>query len=696
MRHLTQQRAIWTAAILAAIVLTSCYRITLIIQDHKAYTHSTFKGKMVVKRAGTASNGIVQHVHGLFGICVPRGWQAAGDIVMTQVPKNTTDVGDDAYKQTITRQLTANERYTALLNADYPKAGYTWLGFATEQDFKSLFDAENEAAEVDSIYVEFSIKTDGQTGTFYLDYIAGQTDAGKLETLGDTRDGWNTRVATFADNNITTVTTADTHITVTRPDGTMDEMQEDPAIEAAWNLVPMPEAIQRQGLKVKAYKDKLYDGLFTRSRGWNGGDGVFSVGLPNGDVYWTFNDSFYGVVNDGRARGSSSFPRNSIMLQRNSGTLPGETPSDLVWLADYVNWKQPTADRYFQCRTHIRHPLATKTAAEIATGDIDSDYLYWSGDGHIYDGKLQMLWFGVDNRDGNMINISTAIATYSLEGSIPQGYYLNDIPDYLPRQGNYMYLEEVKHNVNYNPVPYGSTLWEDEDGHLYLYANSSYNTVVARTATHDLNSPWQYYVHDADNDTWTWQDSYPSEEQIAASSIVNTGLSLPWVFKEGDWYYLVSQGSFFSKQVYLFRSNNPYGPFTDQRELFTLPSTLDKLGVQTYRFVYMVNIHPALSRQGELVFTTNTDTESFWDNFNETGSADFYRPYFYRVFNWKTLYPDITEAATDIGHSTLTKTEKGDEGIYALDGRRMAASPSLRDTLPKGIYICQRKKIVIK
>ena len=51
-----------------------------------------------------------------------------------------------------------------------------------------------------------------------------------------------------------------------------------------------------------------------------------------------------------------------------------------------------------------------------------------------------------------------------------------------------------------------------------------------------------------------------------------------------------------------------------------------------------INIHPALSRTGELVISTNTDCSNFWDNFNAPGSADFYRPYFYRVFNWESLY----------------------------------------------------------
>ena len=113
---------------------------------------------------------------------------------------------------------------------------------------------------------------------------------------------------------------------------------------------------------------------------------------------------------------------------------------------------------------------------------------------------------------------------------------------------------------------------------------------------------------------------------------------MPWVFKKGDTYYMIGQSMWFGRDVLMFRSKHPYGPFVDQKTLFTLPEFLDKIGEQRYQHVYMVNIHPALSRTGELVISTNTDCYNFWDNFNAPGSADFYRPYFYRVFNWESLY----------------------------------------------------------
>ncbi len=45
-----------------------------------------------------------------------------------------------------------------------------------------------------------------------------------------------------------------------------------------------------------------------RTLGWNGGDGVLTTLLPDGHVFWSFNDSFYGVVNpENRARGDAVF-----------------------------------------------------------------------------------------------------------------------------------------------------------------------------------------------------------------------------------------------------------------------------------------------------------------------------------------------------------------------------------------------------
>lgn len=670
---------------LASLITVSCYKFTLIEQPHEAVTNSVFKGKVVVKRSGTSENESVLHVYGLFGICVPEGWQADGDLVMTQVPKPTTDVGDDEYKNVIMRRLVPNDKYTVLLNECYPKAGYTWLGFMTDRDFKSLFNTTTPEVEIDSIYAEFSIRTNDKTGTFYLDYVAGHASQDKADDIGGEERGNHTRIATFAGDNISNVTFADTHITVTRPDGSTDNPTVGPDIKPEWDLELMPDAT-RSGAAV-AYKDWKYNKLFTRTRGWNGGDGVLTVGLPDGSVFWTFNDSFYGRVNAAdRSRGDCNFPRNSVMLQKATDGVLGETEDDLIWLADYVNWTDPSAERYFHCRTHLRHPDGEKTVDEILAGDIDQDRVYWSGDGTIYDGKLQMMWMGTASKE--LRALGTSLATYRFDGTIPEGYYLDDIPDYLPKKGNYLYREKVTHQINDNAVSYGSTLCEADDGHTYLYGTNGYGVLVARTATHDLYSKWQYYVRPEEGSDFVWQDEYPTKEQMERSQIMenNHQCNMPWVFKDGDYYYMTAQGPYFAREVYIYRSKTPYGPFGEKRLLFVLPGQLDKLGPTAYHWLYMVNLHPALSRAGELVFTTNSDPDDFWKNFNDPGSADYYRPFFYRVFDWKSLFGDDTTSGID-GLSAPQTVE--DNHYYNLQGIRV-------DHPTRGIYIRNGRKVVIK
>ena len=51
-----------------------------------------------------------------------------------------------------------------------------------------------------------------------------------------------------------------------------------PQIDSEWNLELMPNR-SGQYWKVFVYKDLKYNALFTRSLGWNGGDGVFTTGI---------------------------------------------------------------------------------------------------------------------------------------------------------------------------------------------------------------------------------------------------------------------------------------------------------------------------------------------------------------------------------------------------------------------------------
>ena len=53
----------------------------------------------------------------------------------------------------------------------------------------------------------------------------------------------------------------------------------------------MPGSTMHKG--VRAYSDLKYNRLFTRNRGWNGGDGVLTVGLPTGKRFMNNETNSY-------------------------------------------------------------------------------------------------------------------------------------------------------------------------------------------------------------------------------------------------------------------------------------------------------------------------------------------------------------------------------------------------------------------
>ena len=113
-----------------------------------------------------------------------------------------------------------------------------------------------------------------------------------------------------------------------------------------------------------------------------------------------------------------------------------------------------------------------------------------------------------------------------------------------------------------------------------------------------------------------WQKMYPTKEERTRSTIMenNYVCSMPQIFKKGDYYYMIGQAVSYGHSVYLYRGETPYGPFTDQKILFNVPYSVDKIG--------------------------NHDADTAGDNFDFPGSADFCRPYFYRVFNWESIYDE--------------------------------------------------------
>lgn len=330
--------------------------------------------------------------------------------------------------------------------------------------------------------------------------------------------------------------------------------------------------------KVEVYSDLEYNHLLTRYSGWNGGDGCYSLLLPDGRILWSFQDSFFGLVKPDRARVDNVFVHNAGLIQ----TDPRK-----------YGMVQLNPVKEGQAQTWIKYDSLKE----------DSDW-YWTGAGIVYDGRYYKT-LGHIKRTGSgswdFKNVSTDVAVFSY-------------PDF--------YLIKIVRDKTLGEVSYGSGIYEAADGYVYLYGTNSEgwstNLHVARVPEHDFLGPWEFYTKNG----WAKQpDTYSIGRNISPQ---------PNVFKDGDHFYLVSQ-QLLGQDIYIYEADSPLGPWKNKRTIYRIPDTYDGHSIITYNAC----LHTALSRNGELVISYNVNPVNFLDNFNAPGSADKYRPYFIRVFNWK-------------------------------------------------------------
>jgi len=328
--------------------------------------------------------------------------------------------------------------------------------------------------------------------------------------------------------------------------------------------------------RVTVYSDLDYNDYLTRYQHWNGGDGCYSVLLPDGRLLWSFQDSFFGQVSADRNRTDNVMRRNAAHLQLDTS------------LQSFIPLNPGSGN---QSETWIKYGNAPE----------DQDW-YWPGTAQVHNGQLQMLLSHVrktGNGSWDFAHVSTDLAVFDLPSM-----QLNHI------------VKDKDISANYSA---GSL--KAPDGYTYLYATENgYLTsfmYVARVPGHDLAGAWEYYGPDG----WS---ATPVKYNVC------NDITQPNVFYRDGKYYLVSQQIIFGLDIYILEAPTPVGPWTNKRTLYRIPERYSGDMI-----TYNAFVHHALSREGELVISYNINPVDFATNFNRPGSADRYRPYFVRVFNWK-------------------------------------------------------------
>ncbi len=344
--------------------------------------------------------------------------------------------------------------------------------------------------------------------------------------------------------------------------------------------------------QVGVYRDITYWNLFAmRQKGWNGGSGCKSLPLPDGNVLWTFADSYFGRISEFRERKQyNNRPHNAAQVQLQMREHYGE--DDFLTLNEYISTSQNYPMYYYKGKDWVRHPEAKLSQELIDEGYIDDAHYLKPEDGTLVkssgEPRLQQI-FASYNKDGE--RDGTYIVEFGIQGEPAQNGYL-------------MELSKVK--MPY-VADYGHAILED-GGRNYLYGtvrasstSGNYWVICARTQSRSLFSQWEYYIKN-DEGEYSWQTELPTLEQVRKSKISGvTKAYNPSVFKYGDRYYLLSQlgpgGS-----IQISEGENPWGPFKIQKVLYSVRK--DEAVADG------VFAHPQLSRMGELVLSYTTDPET--------------------------------------------------------------------------------------
>lgn len=324
--------------------------------------------------------------------------------------------------------------------------------------------------------------------------------------------------------------------------------------------------------------DEYYTSLFDRTGdGFTGGDGTYSVKLPDGRTAWIFGDTFIGGVNPDNTRRKEVpiYIRNSVVIQ------DGDSLETLYSMYDGLK------------ASFVKPPAVVFT---VGAASEDSVW-FWPGDAYIENGDFHLFLSEFTQVDTGMWDFrweNSWLAVYELPGFQQKSITL------LP-QGRKTGVH-LGHAVMMN------------DQFTYVYGLKEGKPYVSRYPPGDFNGRWEYF----DGSGWSQN---PLDIKAMADFSGSEQFS---VFKLKDLYILVTQMGGFSTEIGSFTSDSPWGPWQNKTVLYKTPVP----DTTTNIFTYNALAHPDLIKDGKLLVSYNMNSMVLEDHFR---NADIYRPRFIRV-----------------------------------------------------------------
>ncbi len=335
--------------------------------------------------------------------------------------------------------------------------------------------------------------------------------------------------------------------------------------------------------KKSVYRDnvivdqKFNDYFHLKGDGFTGGDGTYSVLLPEGRTVWIFGDTFVGAVNDDNTRTKTDpiYIRNSFLVQQ------GDKFEFIINDTGNVN----------------RSVMIPKQVIESNFETSEYDEWYWPGDGFVYDNQLKVFaskFYQVDTSMWGFKWNGTALFTFSL-------------PDFKQ-----IGVEYFEYGLK-NDIHYGHAILEEEE-YIYIYGLGNGKPYVARALLNNTTGDWEFF-----NGT-KWSKNADDAKPMADVK----GSEQFTVLKLEDKYYYFTQDGGLSPDIYIYSSDRPYTGWANEKLLYTTP--LDSLNKNI--FTYNAIVHPQFTNEKGILISYNTNSFKLDDHYKDAG---IYRPRFIRV-----------------------------------------------------------------
>lgn len=324
--------------------------------------------------------------------------------------------------------------------------------------------------------------------------------------------------------------------------------------------------------KIISVPSNDFDSLFTRfGGGWTGGDGAFSMHLPDGRDVWVFGDSFLDTVYPDRTRHAVNMIHNCLVVTDSSN--------------NFVTLKSGTEQK-----------------PEAYFVPTQAGQYYWPT-GLLLNKPQNELYVFLDRiQPGIHGGFSTAgidVATIALP---------------------YLTIKKIDNVFTNAKINWGAAFLNDGQ-YIYMYGTESakYNKFihVARVDTKVCNR-WQslrYY----DGSNWVKDSTKSARIKGDVSEFYS-------LFSYQGNYYLLSQGKLLTPDIFMWDAQSPVGPFSGQRLVYTTPQTQGTI------YTYNPTVNMQFTEKGALLIGYSTNSTDFLELFR---NADAGRPYFIRAYNWE-------------------------------------------------------------